>query len=104
VADLLHEEPDALFRFHVGRSRSLAYLFLISGSFTSTEVRYLAAGDPGGAWRMVLPREPDHEYQVDHRREADGDVFSSAPTAAAGGTSGWWWPRWTIRIPRAGAS
>ncbi len=75
VADLLHEEPDALFRFHVGRSRSQAYLFLISGSFTSTEVRYLAAGDPGGAWRMVLPREPDHEYQVDHGREADGDVF-----------------------------
>ncbi len=75
VADLLHEEPDALFRFHVGRSRSQAYLFLISGSFTSTEVRYLPAGDPGGAWRMVLPREPDHEYQVDHGREPDGDVF-----------------------------
>ncbi|HET9855609.1 MAG TPA: S9 family peptidase [Methylomirabilota bacterium] len=75
VADLLHEEPDALFRFHVGRSRSQAYLFLISGSFTSTEVRYLAAGDPGGAWRMVLPREPDHEYQVDHGRGPDGDVL-----------------------------
>ena len=75
VADLLHEEPDALFRFHVGRSRSLAYLFLVSGSFTSTEVRYLPAGDPGGAWRMVLPREPDHEYQVDHGVGPDGDVF-----------------------------
>ncbi len=75
VADLLHEEPDALFRFHVGRSRSQAYLFLISGSFTTTEVRYLAAGDPGGAWRMVLPREPDHEYQVDHGHGPDGDLF-----------------------------
>src|SRR5882724_5383325 len=49
VADLLLEEPDALFRFHVGRSRSLAYLFLVSGSFTSTEVRYLHAGEPGVA-------------------------------------------------------
>jgi oligopeptidase B len=75
VADLLHEEPDALFRFHVGRSRSLAYLFLISGSFTSTEVRYLPADDPGGAWRMVLPREPDHEYQVEHGVGPDGDLF-----------------------------
>ncbi len=59
----------------MGRSRSLAYLFLISGSFTSTEVRYLPAADPGGAWRMVLPREPDHEYQVDHGGGPDGDVF-----------------------------
>jgi oligopeptidase B len=59
----------------VGRSRSLAYLFLVSGSFTSTEVRYLRAGEPGGAWRMVLPREPDHEYQVDHGAGPDGEVF-----------------------------
>jgi oligopeptidase B len=75
VADLLVEEPDALFRFHVGRSRSLAYLFLISGSFTTTEVRWLPAGDPGGAWRMVLPREHDHEYQVEHGVGPDGDLF-----------------------------
>ena len=76
VADLLLEEPDALFRFHVGRSRSLAYLFLVSGSFTSTEVRYLPARDPGGAWRMMLAREPDHEYQVDHGAGPDGgDLF-----------------------------
>ena len=40
VADLLYEETDALFRLHVGRSRSLAYLFLISGSFTTTETRF----------------------------------------------------------------
>jgi oligopeptidase B len=75
VADLLLEEPDALFRLHVGRSRSRAYLFLVSSSFTSTEVRYLPAGEPGGAWRMLLPREPDHEYQVDHGVGPDGDVF-----------------------------
>src|SRR5258708_3581482 len=76
AADLLLEEPDALFRFHVGRSRSRAYLFLISGSCTSTEVRYLPARDPGGAWRMMLAREPDHEYQVDHGAGLDGgDLF-----------------------------
>ncbi|MGH7401729.1 MAG: S9 family peptidase, partial [Candidatus Rokuibacteriota bacterium] len=75
VADLLYEEPDALFRFHVGRSRSLAYLFLVSGSFTSTEVRCLPAADPGGTWRMLLPREKDHEYQVDHGIGPDGDLF-----------------------------
>ena len=70
-----YEEPDALFRLDVGRSRSRAYLFLVSGSFTTTEVRYLAAGDPAAAWRMLLPREQDHEYQVDHGVGPDGDVF-----------------------------
>jgi oligopeptidase B len=75
VADLLYEETDALFRLHVGRSRSLAYLFLTSGSFTSTEVRYCPASEPGGAWPMVLAREKDHEYQVDHGRGPGGDLF-----------------------------
>ena len=73
--DLLFEEPDALFRLHVGRSRSLAYLFMSSGSFTSTETRVCRAADPQGAWRTILAREKDHEYQVDHGRGPDGDVF-----------------------------
>ncbi len=75
AADLLFEETDALFRLHVGRSRSLAYLFMISGSFTSTEARYCPAAEPDGSWRMILPREKDHEYQVDHGRGPDGDVL-----------------------------
>jgi oligopeptidase B len=75
AADLLYEETDALFRLHVGRSRSLAYLFLVAGSFTSTEVRYCAAADPAAAWRTILPREKDHEYHVDHGRGPEGDVF-----------------------------
>ena len=75
VADLLYEETDALFRLHVGRSRSLAYLFLTSGSFTTTEARFCPAADPQGAWRMIVPREKDHEYQVDHGRGPSGDLF-----------------------------
>jgi oligopeptidase B len=74
-ADLVQEEGDALFRLHVGRSRSEACLFLISGSFTSTEARWCPASEPGGGWRMILAREKDHEYQVDHGRGPDGDVF-----------------------------
>ena len=75
TADLLFEETDALFRLHVARSRSLAYLFMVSGSFTSTEARYCPAAAPDGPWRMILPREKDHEYQVDHGHGPDGDVF-----------------------------
>jgi oligopeptidase B len=74
-ADLLYEETDALFRLHVGRSRSLAYLFLVSGSFTTTETRGCPAADPHAAWRVILPREKDHEYQVDHGRGPDGEIF-----------------------------
>jgi oligopeptidase B len=73
--DLLLEEPDALFRLGVWRSRSLSYVFAMSASFTTTEVRYLPAGEVGGAWRLVAPREKDHEYHVDHGVGPEGDRF-----------------------------
>jgi oligopeptidase B len=72
---LLYEEADALFRLGVWRSRSRALLFAGAGSFTTTEVRWLLAGEPAGAWRVLLPREKDHEYAVDHGTGPDGGVF-----------------------------
>jgi oligopeptidase B len=77
VADdaFVYEETDALFRFGVWRSRSRGLLFAGSGSFTTTEVRWLPAGDPAGDWRLVLAREKDHEYSVDHGVGPGGDVF-----------------------------
>jgi oligopeptidase B len=77
VADdpLLYEETDALFRLGVWRSRSRALLFAGSGSFTATEVRWLPAGDPAGDWRLLLAREKDHEYSVDHGLAPGGDLF-----------------------------
>jgi oligopeptidase B len=65
-ADLVYEETDELFRVGVWRSRSLEYLFAISRSFTSAEVRYLRADAPDAAWNVVHPREKDHEYDIDH--------------------------------------
>jgi oligopeptidase B len=77
VADdvLVYEERDALFRLGVWRSRSRALLFAGSGSFTTTETRWLPAGEPTADWRLVLAREKDHEYSVDHGVGAGGDVF-----------------------------
>jgi oligopeptidase B len=66
VDELVYEERDALFNLHVERSRSLAYLFAISSSFTTTECRYLLTSAPTAPWVVLLPREHDHEYQVDH--------------------------------------
>jgi oligopeptidase B len=67
--DLLFEEGDELFRLGVWRSRSRRYLFSMSRSFTSGEARFLPADEPGGTWRMIAPREKDHEYDVDHGGE-----------------------------------
>jgi oligopeptidase B len=66
---LVSEEPDQLFRLHVWRSRSRAFLFALSGSFTTTEMRYLGAGVPHADWRLMLARTKDHEYYVDHGGE-----------------------------------
>jgi oligopeptidase B len=73
--DLLLEERDQLFRLGVFRSRSRKIVFAAARSFTSAEYRWLPAAEPFGAWRMILPREKDHEYDVEHGIEAQGERF-----------------------------
>ncbi|MBF8288774.1 MAG: ptrB [Candidatus Rokubacteria bacterium] len=75
AGELVYEEPDELFRLGVARSRSLAYVFAVSGSHTATEARWLRAAEPGGTWRLIAPREKDHEYEVEHGTGAGGDLF-----------------------------
>jgi oligopeptidase B len=73
--DLLLEERDELFRVGVFRSRSRKVLFAAARSFTSGEYRWLPATAPFGEWRLILPREKDHEYDVDHGIEPRGEHF-----------------------------
>ncbi len=68
---LVYEEKDERFRVGVVRSTSRSYVFLESGSHTADEWRFLPADRPEGAWRVIQPREADHEYRLDHR----GDLF-----------------------------
>jgi oligopeptidase B len=63
---LVLEEKDELFTVSLSRSADERYLFLSTDSFTSSEQRYLQADQPAGQWRIVRPREPDHEYSADH--------------------------------------
>jgi oligopeptidase B len=69
--DLVFEEKDELFDIGTGRSRDKAVILLGSESKTSTEWRYLPADAPTAELKIISPREPDHEYNVDHR----GDLF-----------------------------
>ncbi len=71
--ELVYEETDALFNLTVERTRSRRYVLLTSGSFTTTEVRYAPASDPDAAFTLILPREQDHEYHVDHWMGAGAD-------------------------------
>lgn len=63
---LLYEEPDESFDLTVERSKSERYLFIASESTTSSEWRYARTDDPQLQFKVVLPREEDHEYQIDH--------------------------------------
>ena len=65
--DLVFDEKDELFDIGVGRSRDKAVIFLQAFSKTSTESRYLMASEPNSELTIVLPREPEHEYDVDYR-------------------------------------
>jgi len=65
--DLIYDEKDELFDIEVGRSRDKEIIFLHAISKTSTEARYIRANDPNGTLKVILPREPEHEYDVDYR-------------------------------------
>jgi oligopeptidase B len=66
-SELVYEEPDELFDLSCRRTRDKAFILLEVTAKTSTEVRYLPAGRPSVALKTIAPREPDHEYDVDHR-------------------------------------
>ena len=64
--DLVFEEKDELFDLGAGRSLDKKVIFVGSYAKTSREIRYLPADQPTGQFKVVLPREFGHEYDVDH--------------------------------------
>jgi oligopeptidase B len=90
---LLYEETDARFRLYVWRARSHRFLFVMSASLTTTEVRFLPAGDPAARLQLMAAREPGHAYHPEHagdrfyiRTNDRGPNFrvASAPESAPG--------------------
>jgi len=68
---LVYEEPDEKFTIEAYKTRSAAFIFLVSRSHTTTEARYIPATQPDGDWKIVEPRKPGVEYYPDH----NGDSF-----------------------------
>jgi len=63
---LVYEQDDESFYTGVATSKDEKYVLIAAQSTVSTEWRYARADDPALAFKVFLPRERDHEYQVDH--------------------------------------
>jgi oligopeptidase B len=64
--ELVYEEKDERFNIRAEKSRSHKYIFVTSASHTTSEVRYLDAANPTGAWKLIALREQNVEYYADH--------------------------------------
>lgn len=69
---LVYEEKDNTFSTHIARSKSKHYLFITLHSSLSSETRYLDAAKPTGEFKIFLPREADHLYDVE---DANGQFY-----------------------------
>ena len=92
------EQTDPSFYTGVSKSKSQRFIFLHMESTVSSEWRYADADDPALAFKVFLPHERDHEYQI----EDLGDRFIvrtnwqarnfrlvHVPIVAAGTREGW---------------
>jgi oligopeptidase B len=69
--ELVYEEPDTEFSCYVWKTKSKEYLIIGCRQTLSNEYRFLDADNPAGEFAVFLPREPNHEYSIDHF----GDYF-----------------------------
>jgi oligopeptidase B len=76
---LVYEEKDERFRVDIERTRSGAFLLLVSNSHTTSEIQYLHADQPFAEFQRIAEREDGHEYYVDHHpgsaKDPTGGIF-----------------------------
>jgi len=61
---LVYEEKDDSFYMGVARSKTDRFVYIVVQSTVSSEYRYAAVGDPALVFKVAVPRERDHEYQL----------------------------------------
>ena len=59
-------QPDNLTNVGVGRTLSGDYIAIGQGSFTSSEWRVIPTANPTAEMRVIAPRRPDVEYNIEH--------------------------------------
>ncbi len=62
----IYEEKDETFDIYTFKSKSKKYIMIASAHTLSSEYRFLDADNPEGEFKVIQPRERDHEYSVDH--------------------------------------
>lgn len=67
--ELVYEEKDETFSCRIVKTKSERFLLIASQQTLSSEYRYLDASQPRGSFRVFLPREREHEYEIDHLGE-----------------------------------
>lgn len=65
---LVFEEKDELFSLDLGRTKDRAFLVCSVASTDTWEQWLLRADEPEGPFRVVMPREKGHKYDLEHRR------------------------------------
>ena len=65
--ELIYQEDDELYSIGIGRTKDKKYLVLEIDSTDTWEMRYLDAATPSGDFKVVLPREKGHKYDIEHR-------------------------------------
>lgn len=68
---VIYNEKDERYDVYVSRTRDGRYLILYDGSHVTTELRFLAADNPTGEWKFIMPRQEGVRYDADE----GNDVF-----------------------------
>jgi oligopeptidase B len=67
---LVYEEKDERFEVDAVKTRSEAYIFLIVGSHTTSEARYIPADQPLAEFKVIEPRKQDVQYYHEHNADS----------------------------------
>jgi oligopeptidase B len=63
---LVYEEQDKSYYTSVGTTKDKKYVVISSRSTVATQYQVARSDDPKHAFKVLIPRERDHEYAVDH--------------------------------------
>ncbi len=65
----IYVENDETFNTFVYKTKSKKYIIIASSQTLSSEYRFLDADNPAGEFKVIQPRERNHEYSIDHYQD-----------------------------------